>query len=771
MKALRIYVAGMVQGVGFRPFVRRIAKLTGVYGYVRNLGGGEVEIHVESDNEDSLREFIRLLREKKPRPARLEKIEVAEEKALGLRDFIIMKSGDEKILASEIPQDLAMCEECLKEILDPDSRWYRYPFNSCAWCGPRYSMIYHPPYDRENTSMRDFPLCEDCLREYEDLWNERRYHAQGISCPKCGPRVFLLDARLRRMDVEDPIAEAARLIDSGKIIAVKGIGGYHIACLASDDEVVLELRRRKKRSRKPFAIMALNLEVAERLVEVPKELREVFTSYIKPIIVLPRKAGCPVSDYVAPSLRTLGVMLAYTPLHYLLLSMTRDKFLIMTSGNVHGEPMISDDSRLNELTGVADYILAHNRRIVHRVDDSVIRPTHGGHVILRYGRGYAPRIIKLKHSLKKPVIAFGGDLETNGAIGFDDKIILAPYSGDLDSPRVLGEHIENLEFLQKCYSLYDHKPVIAADLHPAYYSRRSAEKLASEKGLELKLVQHHIAHLASVMAEVGHDPETPAVGVTIDGAGYGLDGAIWGGEIICWDGEGFQRRGFLEYSIMPGGDLATRRPARMLASILSKFMSIHEVEQFFKRRGLLKGFKHGERELKTVLRMIEKSGKPVTSSTGRFLDSISVLLNICFERTYEGEPAIMLEEASFGGEPLLKDVDQFLDKRDQSHVISTGEILKALIDMLDSNHRKDLAYTAQYVIGACLGSIAAEEAERLEVKKIYVSGGAAVNRVILKSIEERSGYKIQVNRLIPPGDGGLAVGQVYIAGRLGVEVP
>jgi len=770
MKALRIYVTGMVQGVGFRPFVRRIAKITGVRGYVRNLGGGEVEIFVESEEEDRVGEFLRLLRERHPSPAKLEIVKIEEVKPSSFKDFIILESSSERIIASEIPRDLAACEHCLGEVVNPASRWYRYPFNSCAWCGPRYSMIYRPPYDRENTAMRDFPLCDECLSEYNDLWNERRYHAQGISCPRCGPRVSLLDRSLERVEADDPVKEAARLIDEGMIVAVKGIGGYHIACLASDDGVVSELRRRKKRPRKPFAIMALNLEVAEKLVETPEDLIDLFTGFIKPIIILPRRKGCPVSDYVAPSLRSLGIMLAYTPLHYLLLMETKDKFLVMTSGNVHGDPMISDDSRLKELTSIVDYVLTHNRRIVHRVDDSVVRPTHGGPVILRYGRGNAPRIMKLRHSLKRPVIAFGGDLETNGAIGFDDKIILAPYSGDMDNPRVLEEHVGNLEFLSECYGLMERRPVVAADLHPAYYSRRAAEKYASGKGLELKLVQHHIAHFASVMAEVGHDPNEPAVGIMIDGAGYGLDGAIWGGEILAWADGVFERAGFLDYSLMPGGDLAAYRPVRMLASILSKFMDPDEIGFFIRRRGLLRGFKHGSRELEAVLAQIRRRRGPMTSSTGRFLDSVSALLTLCLERTYEGEPAIMLEEASYGGRLIISNpLDDFVSKKGDALTIMTGEIMRAIVESLDNNSRHDIAYTAQYILGSCLGAAAAEKARELEVKAIYVSGGAAVNHVILSAIERASGLRIHVNRMIPPGDGGTAVGQVYFAGYLGAD--
>jgi len=764
MKAIKIYVAGMVQGVGFRPFIRRIAYLAGVHGYVKNLGGGEVEIHVEADDQ-RIAKFLKLLHEKKPPPARIDKLETQETEPIGFNDFEIVESGRMRVLASEIPQDLAMCDDCLREILDPSSRWYRYPFNSCAWCGPRYSMIYMPPYDRENTAMTDFPLCHDCRTEYEDLWNERRYHAQGISCPRCGPRLTLLNKKLEKIDTDDPLSTTAKLIDSGKIVAVKGIGGYHIACLATDDEVILELRRRKKRPRKPFALMVLNLEIAKKIVEVPKEIEELLTGYLKPIILLPKKEGSPVSDFVAPSLRNLGVMLAYTPLHYLLLQETRDKFLIMTSGNAHGDPMVSDDSRINDLAKIVDYILTHNRKIAHRIDDSVVRPTHGGTVILRFGRGYAPRIIKLKHKLTRHVIAYGAELETAGAIGFDDKIILGPYSGDTDNPRVLREHELTLNFLAKCYGLDQKEFVVAADLHPRYQSKAAAEKFSSKRGCELCLIQHHFAHMASVMAETGHDPSEPAVGIMMDGVGYGLDGAIWGGEVIVWDGNNFRRNGFIEYSIMPGGDLAALKPARMLASILSKFMDSSEIMEFYKRRGLLKGLKHGERELQVILDIIEKKKGPRTSSTGRLLDSISALLNLCLERSYEGEPAIMLENASIGGKPLSRTIDQLIHRQNGKEIIASGELVRFIMENLNES-RRDLAYTAQYLLGACFGSIAGELAKKLGVNVIYVSGGAAVNQVLLKAIEEFSNLKIHVNRVIPPGDGGIAVGQVYIAGRL-----
>ena len=766
MKAYKIYVVGMVQGVGFRPFIKRIAELTKVYGYVKNLGGGEVEIHVESNDESSINKFMSMLMERKPPPARLKDIEVIEVKPLNFKNFTILRSGRERLYASEIPQDLAVCPECMREVLNPRSRWYRYPFNSCAWCGPRYSMMYNPPYDRENTSMRDFPLCDECKREYEDLWNERRYHAQGISCPRCGPRLTLLDGDLRKIEVSDPLKAAADLIDSGKIVAVKGIGGFHIACLASSDEVVLELRRRKKRSRKPFALMALNLEIAKRLVEIEDEnVEKLMTSYVKPIMILPRKTDSPASRFVAPGLNTLGIMLPYTPLHYLLLMETRDKFLIMTSGNVFGDPMISDDPRIHELIGIVDYVLTHNRKIVNRVDDSVIRPTYGGFMILRCGRGIAPKLLNLPFKLKDKIIAYGAELQTAGAIGFDDKIVLAPFSGDTDNPLVLRDHESSIRYLMKSYGFDGDDLRIVADLHPRYSSRKAAEKLAEKRGFRLQLIQHHFSHMASVMAERGHDPEKPAVGVIMDGVGYGLDGAIWGGEIIAWDGSEFRRLGRLEYHVMPGGDLATKYPLRMLASIMLKIMDEDEVTKFFEKMKFLEKMRYGLKELEACLRIVKEEKGPKTSSTGRFLDSVSALLGICFERTYEGEPAISLEENSVETCEIA-DVRDILVRDGENIEILTSEILRILLDELNTSSKGELAYTAQYLLGKALGEAASSLAEKFEVKELYVSGGAAVNHIILRGLADGSGLRILVNREIPANDGGIAVGQVYAAGLM-----
>ena len=765
LKALSIYVAGRVQGVGFRPFIHRIALEAGVSGYVRNMGGGEVEIWVEGGSREVQR-FLKLLREQIPPPAEVERLEVREAEPNGYREFTILRSGSRHIIASSLPPDLGVCEHCLREVLDPTSRWYRYPFNSCAWCGPRYSMMYRSPYDRENTSMRRFPLCSKCSREYRDIGNRRRYHAQGISCPSCGPSLSLWDGDLKPLESRDPIREAARLIEEEMILAVKGLGGFHLACLASSDEAVLELRRRKKRRSKPFALMALDLETAGRIVELTPEAEKLLRSSMRPIVLLPRREGAPVSRWVAPGLQTLGVMLPYTPLHYLLLAETRDRFLIMTSGNLGGDPMIRDERLLGNLRGVADAYLVHNREIVHRVDDPVVKPTHGGWTMLRCGRGYAPAMLHLPFTLEESYAALGAELQTAPAIGFDETIVLAPYSGDTDNPLVLREHLESLEFLLESYGLLERDGVVAADLHPLYMSRRAGERLSRRLGWRLRLIQHHYAHIASAMAEHRHPPEEPAVGIAVDGVGYGLDGAVWGGEIIEWGSKGFQRRGRLEYHPMPGGDLAVLRPLRMLASILSSFLDPQEIERLFERYGLLTKLPRGVTELRAVVKLAER-GSPLTSSTGRFLDSVSALLGVCFERSYEGEPAIMLEDYARGGNPLRKDVDELLGRKHGLTVVSTSRLMELLLQLLDTKaSRRDVAYTAQYLLGKALGAAAGEVMLEAGAEKLYISGGAAVNEIILRGVAEGAETKPLLNRRIPANDGGIAVGQIYASALL-----
>ncbi len=758
-EARRVLVAGITQGVGFRPFVYRLAKRYGLRGYVLNMGGAEVEIFVEGGRAE-IERFLADLRERKPPPAEIEDIIVEAGKPRGFSDFRILPSKRSSKLFSQIPPDFAICEHCLREILDPSSRHYMYAFNSCAWCGPRFSMMFSVPYDRKNTYMIDFPLCEDCRAEYDDPDNERRFHAQGISCPKCGPRMWVLDGDGEMLEAKDPIRLAAALIDEGSIVAIKGIGGFHIAALATNDDVVLTLRKRKRRPYKPFAIMAIDTDIAKRIVHVSDVAERILLSPRRPIVLLPERDDSPVSRYVAPGLDMQGVMIAYSGIHYLLLMNTDDKFLIMTSGNRKGKPICRDvREALKELRGVADYFLVHNRRIINRVDDSVVRLTRGRPVLLRRSRGYAPQWIRIPVSSERPVIAFGAELQNAGAVCFSDRAILTQYVGDMDEYSNLLFLEEALGFLVDVYRVEVSKSIIVADMHPRYNSRRLAEEWSKRHGSELVLVQHHRAHIASVLAESGIELDERIVGIAIDGVGYGDDGAIWGGEVFYGSIRDLQRVGHLQYHPMPGGDLATRYPVRMLVGILSTFLDDWEVERIIRRRGLMRGLR-SERELSIALMQARRVNCEKTSSIGRVLDSVSAFLGLCFERTYEGEPAMRLEAHARGG-ALLDDLEVGISSGGGTWVVRTRDIFEYLLENDSDSH--SLARTVQYSLGYALGKIASKCLTSASIQSVFVSGGAAVNDYIVWGIEDGAEAEVIVNSKVPPGDGGIALGQVYLA--------
>ncbi len=764
MPSLRITVVGIVQGVGFRPFVYRAAIMSGVKGYVRNMGGSEVEIRVEGSREHVAR-FMQLFFEMLPPPARLEEVEVVEEPLEGFEKFSILPSA--KILGkrSMIPPDIGICPNCLKEVLDPKSRWYKYPFNSCAWCGPRFSMMYRVPYDRENTAMNDFPLCPDCRGDYEDPWNTRRFHAQGISCPRCGPTLWLAYRNGEKLEVRDPLRETARLLDEGNIVAIKGLGGFHIAALATDDEVVSRLRERKRRPSKPFALMALDSRVVEKIALLPPAARRLLESPEKPIVLLPLREDSPVSPLVAPGLDTVGVMLPYTALHYMVLRDTRDKFLIMTSGNKRGKPMcIDEECAYRELAGFVDYFLLHNRRIVNRVDDSVVRLTAGEPTFLRRGRGYAPVWIRVPLRFSRPVVAFGAELQTAGAVAFEDKVVLTQYIGDADDYDVLEDLDRYLEFFVKTYNIDPSSAVLVVDKHPNYASRRLGEGWAEKHGATLVEVQHHHAHAVSVMADHKLLPGEGVVAITIDGMGYGDDGMIWGGEVLEVEDGRYRRIGHLRYQAQPGGDVATRYPVRMLVGILSTFMEESEILSLLRSKGLLDGLRWGEKEARIAFLQASEGRSPLTSSTGRILDAAAALLKVCLERTYEGEPAMKLEAYARGGS-LVDGVEAPLRVEGGTFIVDTSRLFESLLEHIDADPRS-LAYTVHCRLGEALGEIAYTSKHARRRGVVYLSGGAAVNDHIVAAIRDTlsaRGVQVKLPRRVPPGDGGIALGQAVIA--------
>lgn len=764
--ALSIRVSGVVQGVGFRPFVHRLATRYNLSGYVRNLGGSEVEIRVEGSYRE-VSSFIKSLLDERPPPARIEEVVIRSDQPNGSSGFLILSSDKRAEFRSMIPPDFSICDYCLGEVYDPSDRHYGYAFNSCAWCGPRFSMMRGVPYDRENTSMSDFPLCEECELEYRDPSNERRFHAQGISCPSCGPSLWLEDKKGNRLRTEDPIREAANLIEDGNIIAIRGVGGYHIACLATDDRVVRKLRERKKRPSKPFALMALDLETVERYAVLDNASRDLLMSPERPIVLLPKKEEAGLSDSIAPGLHLIGFMLPYTALHHMLLNETEDRVLIMTSGNEHNRPMRTsvNDAR-RELSGIVDYFLHHNREILNRVDDSVVRFTGKRVTLLRRSRGYAPMWIRLPTRLERPVIAFGAELQNAGAVAFEDRAVLTQFIGDTDELENLEFLDRMLKFLADVYGIDPSKAVLVADKHRAYSSRRLAELWAAKYGSIMVTVQHHHAHILSVMAEGRADAGSRAVGIAVDGLGYGDDGTFWGGEVLLSSFSYFERLGHLRPQPMPGGDRASRYPVRMLIGMLSTFMSDEDVLEVLRERDLIGGLPKGEEEARVALMQAKRS--PLISSVGRLMDAISSLLGVCFERTYEGEPAMKLEALASKGKLIDMDPPKIA-----GGVIDTSEFLGRMLS--SDRRREDLAFTSIYLIGYALGMLASANLWRSDLNFVPVSGGAAVNTILISGIEDalrEAGVQVKLNSKVPAGDGGIALGQVAsLLGGGGVDVP
>jgi len=753
---VKVRVAGIIQGVGFRPFVYRIAIKNGLKGYVRNMGDAGVEILLEGE-EKAIDNFLKDLKEKKPSLAQIH--EVITTKLSGKHEYkefrIIESSREAELSGSVIPPDIAICDECLKELRDKNNPRYDYFFITCTDCGPRYTVIERLPYDRENTTMRDFPMCSFCQREYTDPSN-RRFHAQTVACPKCGPKAYLTTSEGEPIPNEDPIREAGKLITEGFIVAVKGYGGFHVAASTLKDEPLIRLRKAKHRRQKPFAIMARSLEAVNSFAEVsPKEV-ELLTSYIRPIVLLKKSANYYLSDLVAPGLHNVGVMLPYTGLHYMLFDNVNDPAFVMTSANPPNQPIVKDnDEALKTLGNVVDYFLFHNRRIAHRCDDSVVRVHSEKQVFIRRSRGYAPTPITLREKAQKCVLALGGELNNTACILNGNKAFISQHIGDV-------ENVETREFLKNTAGHLTHLTnskieVVACDLHPKFTTTKLAQELAAENGWRFVQVQHHFAHVAALMVEHGVNE---MVGVCCDGYGYGIDGEAWGGEIIfsSRNSSEIRRVAHLEKQPMVGGDVATRYPLRMAAGILHKRVNVKDWLMQNKQH-----FPHGDKEIDLILQQLERGrGLIETTSCGRVLDAVAAVLGVCYERTYEGEPAMKLESAAIKGKAILK-----LNHIIKGDVLATTELLLEIFENRGKFSVADLAFSAHAYLAKGLAEIAVEKALENGVKAVGFSGGVACNEIFAKIMQktvEDAGLHFFVHEAIPPGDGGLSFGQTVYAG-------
>jgi hydrogenase maturation protein HypF len=762
-----VSISGLVQGIGFRPFVYRLAVKRDLKGYVKNLGDAGVEIDVNGE-EDAIKAFLRDLKEKKIPIAIYTKIDVMwHELSEEYSDFTIDDSdiGKREIKHSLIPPDVSICPKCLKELFNPSDRHHHYPFTCCALCGPRFTTIMDLPYDRERTTMVDFPLCEECSREFYDPL-DRRFNAQTICCPECGPKMTLYNPEGSVVEEENPIIEAAKLLEEGYIVAVKGIGGIHLVTKTTEDDPILTLRERRRKPGKPFAIMSPSLEEVERYAVVSELERGILTSYARPIVALSKLEPFPLSAHISPGLHTVGVMLPYSGIHHLLFHQSREPALVMTSANFPGEPMvITNIDAFQKLKSVADYLLLHNREIYTTCDDSVLRVIDEHPTFLRRSRGYVPTPISLPFSSGSRVVAVGPELASTASILKGDKCYLTQHLGDIESPGSLAFLQEAIHHLMKL--LRGSKPdAVACDLHPAFLSRAVASDLVKEFGAHQVEVQHHHAHLASLMAEAGIEPGEEIVSIVCDGYGYGSDGAPWGGEILVGGYEDFQRAGHLEPQPMPGGDLCAIRYGRMLQGVLYGVIPNDELGSFLSE-SCLKGFSMGEREIEIVFNQLEKGiNTPLSTSAGRLLDAVSCLLGVSYVRTYEGEGAMKLEAAAVGGSPSMTNLPIEVEEQKGALMLKTSQMIRELLKLRSKNRRGDLAYAFQEALAEGLAKMALKTAEDRELRVVGFTGGVANNNFMTGTIRRRveaGGLSFLHHHLVPCGDGGLSLGQAAVA--------
>jgi hydrogenase maturation protein HypF len=764
LKKAHILIRGLVQGVGFRPFIYKIAIDNNLSGYVLNLGDAGVEVVVEGLDE-KISKFINEITLKKPSVAKIESIETRWGSYEGnYKEFLIAKSDEKKLtVRSVIPTDLSICDLCITDI-SRNSRWKLYPFTSCAQCGPRFTVIKKLPYDRENTSMAKFPFCKYCQSEYDDP-TDRRYDAQGITCPICGPKLELQDNANKIID-GNPLENAAKLLEEGSIIAIKGIGGFHIAVDASNENTVVELRTRRKRPYQPFAVMSYSLNLVKKYASVSKAEEDLLTNIYHPIVSLRKSNGFYLSESVSPGLDTVGVMLPYTGIHHLLMKYFSGDALVMTSGNYPGKPIFIENlEAIHELRHIVDYYLIHNRDIVNRCDDSVIKVVNGRPTFIRKSRGYAPStIITPWDNTPTNVMAVGGEYNITGSIQVKDRLITTQHIGD-------ANELETLDYLKTAFNyilkLYDINKldIIAHDANPSFLTTRYAHELATEYGAHAIPIQHHHAHMTSLMVDHGLGKEEDIAFIAIDGVGYGTDGMAWGGEIFIGGYKDYKRVAHLKYQPMPGGDACAYYPARMLAATLSSIMSDSEVIDFFSNK-YINYLNNKNEELNIILKQVKNNRVLKTSSMGRLLDTIAVLLEICGKRTYEGEPPMRLESIANAGHPRNITLRLPLSQREGKIILDTSEFIRSIIEKMNSNSKYDIAYEAHSILGRTLGSVACSICDEYGLKTIGLGGGSAINSLLSHEIQEsieQNNKNFLTYRSIPCGDGGTSCGQAISA--------
>lgn len=734
MQEYRLKIRGIVQGVGFRPFVARLAKELSLDGYVENCEAG-VEIGLFCD-EKTLEIFLDRLHAEKPAPSRIIETSIRKiRRENGIHHgFVIKPSKKSGEITALIPPDIALCDDCLREMFDPEDRRYLYPFISCSHCGPRFSIIGSIPYDRPYTTMKDFQMCPECQTEYTCI-SDRRYHAQTNCCDRCGPH-YWLETKEEKQISENVIQKAKELIYKGKILAVKGIGGFHLVCDPCNEKAVKKLRELKERPFKPFALMAKDLETVKEFAEISSQEEELLLSPARPIVLLKKKGDA--FRFVAPEIDRIGVMLPYTGIHYLLLQ--EFPVLVATSGNLSGEMLCAGNSEAREkLSRICDALLLHDRKILNRCDDSVLKVIDGKKVFIRRSRGFVPEVISLPYYSSSKIFCAGADLKAVFGYIKGDLFYPSQYFGDLQFKLNQDQYLLMAERFEK---LFDLKPdVVVVDKHPEYFSKLLGEFIAQKKGAKLVECQHHIAHVYSVMAEHGLKN---CIGVSFDGTGYGTDGTVWGGEFFLIKGANWKRKGHLRQVLMPGGEKAARFPGLMAESYL------HDI---------------GEPLTEDVIKMIG-AAEVLTTSAGRLFDAVSSLLDICNYNTYEAEAAMKLESIAISAMPRNIELPFELALKENSWEIDLRNAIKKIITLKRENGAsiEELGYAFHKMLSEAVLELCKKMREESGENNVCLSGGVFQNSLLLSmclQVLKKSGFMVYVNENVSPNDEGIALGQGY----------
>lgn len=755
MERRAIVVHGIVQGVGFRPFVHNLATRLELRGFVKNRSGG-VLIEIEGDPR-SLDAFLAELARQPPPLAQVQQVTWESQPPRGDREFHIDLSDRDAAGPIFVSPDIATCADCLAELANPADRRHGYPFLNCTNCGPRLTIITSAPYDRPRTTMASFAMCAACRAEYDNP-ADRRFHAQPTACPRCGPQLRLVHAGGAATKTADPLAKFAAALRGGRIGALKGLGGYHLVCDAESQSAVAELRRRKHRDEKPFAIMAPDLAAAAAICFVEPAERRLLQSAHAPIVLLRRRDGCAVADAVAPRNPLLGVLLPYTPLHHLLMRATGGMLLVMTSGNRADEPIAYRDADvLTQLNGIADLFLMHDRPIHVRCDDSVLRIVDGGELPVRRSRGYAPRPIELPLECNRDLLAVGGQLKATFALGRGRHAFLSHHLGDLDYHEVCQAFVKEVASYEQLFGMQP--ACLVHDLHPEYATTRYVRNRVEEQGIAALAVQHHHAHFAAGMAENGL--REAAIGVIFDGAGYGPDGTVWGGEFLVGDYRSFERAAHLRCVGMPGGDQAIRQPWRMaLAHLLDAEAGIDSLVV------RIPGARR--RTIEQMLR--QRLNTPATSSAGRLFDAVASLVGVRDEVSYEGQAAIELEWLATGVVPdgaYPFTVAQPPNEAAAPLVIDTRPLIKAIAsEVVNGVEPARIARRFHSTMVDLVAAVCARIRARTGLEAVVLSGGVFLNALLTTEASARlraSGFRVFRHHQVPPNDGGLSLGQLAVA--------